>query len=113
MPVNVISDNAERLPRQRTSLTRQRSEDVCDEMRMFDAGGTHEQPPTRRVTGRVKQTNAASLESNIPVRGIVGRARGESFAEDESACSLAMSSSAGAAPDELEAARAGGAGLSA
>jgi hypothetical protein len=92
--LDLSSDSAN--PRPRGSLSRRRSADVCDEMRMFDAGGTREQPPTHRGSGRVLQTSqqsdSASQESDVPVRRIVRRARGDSLAEDPSACWMPLSS---------------------
>jgi hypothetical protein len=99
--VDLNADSAERLSRTRTSRARRRSADACDEMRLFDTRGTREQPPTHRVSGRVKQmrnqANTASQESEVPVStqpSIVGRARSDSLADDSSAIFLAARSSA-------------------
>jgi hypothetical protein len=54
--------------------------------------------PTHRATGRVKQirtkSNSASQESNGRLRGVVGRARADSLADDSSAIFLAVYSDA-------------------
>jgi hypothetical protein len=94
--VDLDCDSAKRLPKPRASEARRRSSDVCDEMRLFDSRGTREQPPTHRVSGRAKQTheqtNSASQESEAPSSRVVGRARGDSLAEDPSAHWLAIRS---------------------
>jgi hypothetical protein len=109
---DVSSDSAERLPSPLASQARRRTADERNEMRQLDTRGNREHPPTHRVSGPLEQirelTNSAS---DVPLRGVVGRARSDSFAEDPSACYLAMCSSTGAASDEPGAARAGEANL--
>jgi pyruvate/2-oxoglutarate dehydrogenase complex dihydrolipoamide acyltransferase (E2) component len=86
---DVSSDSAEQHPRPVATPATRRSADERDEMRQFDTRGTREQPPTHRVSGRAQQiceqTDTASQESDVTASRIVGRARGDSLAEDPSA----------------------------
>jgi hypothetical protein len=97
-PVETVNNNLERPPRPRAPKPRRRSEDVYDEMRLFSTCGTREQPPTHRAAGRVnqihKQTDSASQESNVRSSATVGRARGNSLAEEPSVSWLAIRPSA-------------------
>jgi hypothetical protein len=97
-PVDAASGSTKRLPRPRPSREGRRSADVRDEMRLFNTRGSREHPPTHRATGRVKQirtkSNSASQESNGRLRGVVGRARADSLADDSSAIFLAVYSDA-------------------
>jgi hypothetical protein len=94
--VNAASDSANRLPRQTQSRERRRSQEVRDEMRLFNTRGSREQPPTCRASGHVRQmgkkTDSASQESDERLSGIVGRARSDSLADDSSASFLAVRS---------------------
>lgn len=60
-----------------------------DEMRMFTSRESREHPPSHRVVGRVKQMSQRANpevqdEPDRPSIGVVGRARGNSLAEDPS-----------------------------
>jgi hypothetical protein len=103
--VDVDSHRTERLFRPRASQRRQ-SEDWLDERILFGTQGTREQPPTHRGSERAQhareRSDSASHESDAPQRGkTIGRARGNSLAEESSVGWLTMSVS-GTAEDHTD-----------
>jgi len=102
--VALTPESAIPLPRPHQSRERNVSEDVLDERRLFGACGSRDAPPTHRVSrqssddpsscrssGRL--SNASSCRSSGRA---VGRARGESLAEDSLACWLPVRPSSSA-----------------
>jgi hypothetical protein len=79
-------------------------------MRTFTSRGSREHPTSHRPLGRVKQISERVKpelhnESDGPSIGVVGRARGNSLAEESSVCWLPIRSSAEAGASETGAAQ--------
>jgi hypothetical protein len=107
---HVEPDSAEPLPRPRP---RRRTSEERDEMRVYTSRGSREHPPSHKLTGRAKQMSQrvnpeVQDEPTRPSRGVVGRARGNSLAEEPSSCWLPMRPSAEAGASEAGRAQASG-----
>jgi hypothetical protein len=99
-PTSVVltPQSAVPLPRSRPSQERRLSEDVLDERRLFGARGSRDAPPTHRVS-RQSYDDSGRLSSTSSCRSsgrVVGRARGDSLAEDSLACWLPVRPSSSA-----------------
>jgi len=93
--VDIEPGSSKPLPRPRP---RRRSSEVLDEIRAFGSRASCDYPPSHRISGRVKQMGQRVKpelpdESDNRSSGIVGRARGNSLAQEPSACWLAFRSS--------------------